>query len=475
MIRAEKLGIRPSPEEVDRWFVPPEDEYGGGGGSSGGGAPGVGGGTRGEGDEEFERVVVGRSVGGRELVLYRLVVSSSPGRSTGGSGGGGGGGGTLTEKKRTAVLFQSLVHGNEPLGLVALLRTAEELLRPRARNRHLRALKRLAASSPSSSSSDGAGAAELELLFFPVVNVDAYVLNLEYNAGCRRANLGRNDTTCSPRISSGEPCLGGVDLNRNFDLDFRPPSGLEDPCGLAGGANYQGPEPFSEPESRVVRDVVLKYRPQAVMSYHSRRSSGQALLIRPYSSGTRTLTASGTEKFDAWTRIMSSHRRNLYVTGNAQDTVGYTASGVAIDWMLAVGNVSFPFVHESGTPCRDRWCEDEWRGTIRDDARVYAEAGARMVDLALGAEEVNHWLSPLLALLVVVAGVVVVRMGEGGRGGRAPARCPKRFSLASACGAIRRSSKQRRRSSKGDKYDEGDIGDIQRSVEMRRLLSSSKP
>jgi len=70
----------------------------------------------------------------------------------------------------------------------------------------------------------------------------------------------------------------GVDLNRNFPRPDRvereawAPSRL--PLAVSGSsdprrATWRGPHPFSEPESRVVDDVLTRHRPWAVLSFHS--------------------------------------------------------------------------------------------------------------------------------------------------------------------------------------------------------------
>jgi len=53
----------------------------------------------------------------------------------------------------------------------------------------------------------------------------------------------------------------GVDLNRNFSYDW---SGVEPPSS----GYYAGPEPFSEPETRAVRRLVRRIRPDVSIWYH---------------------------------------------------------------------------------------------------------------------------------------------------------------------------------------------------------------
>ena len=66
----------------------------------------------------------------------------------------------------------------------------------------------------------------------------------------------------------------GVDLNRNFDYAwgegafFDPKTG----SGLRCLETYQGSKPFSEPESRTVRDFLYTIKDQLVVSDQSKKS-----------------------------------------------------------------------------------------------------------------------------------------------------------------------------------------------------------
>lgn len=65
----------------------------------------------------------------------------------------------------------------------------------------------------------------------------------------------------------------GVDLNRNFDTPnwspdtYGRPGGRYGPTGTRTGAG--GSSPFSEPETRAIRDFILSRKIDAVISYHS--------------------------------------------------------------------------------------------------------------------------------------------------------------------------------------------------------------
>jgi len=53
----------------------------------------------------------------------------------------------------------------------------------------------------------------------------------------------------------------GVDLNRNFPGTWRP-------IGRPWNVYYSGPRPFSEPEARVARDLILRIHPQYTIWFH---------------------------------------------------------------------------------------------------------------------------------------------------------------------------------------------------------------
>lgn len=56
----------------------------------------------------------------------------------------------------------------------------------------------------------------------------------------------------------------GVDLNRNFGSEWRP-------AGRPGDAEYPGPRPFSEPETRLAARIVRALRPAATIWFHQHR------------------------------------------------------------------------------------------------------------------------------------------------------------------------------------------------------------
>lgn len=78
----------------------------------------------------------------------------------------------------------------------------------------------------------------------------------------------------------------GVDLNRNFSVGWRG-------GGRAFDTFFGGPAPFSEPESRAVRDLTLRIRPRVTVWYHqqlrlvTKRTGGDPRLEALYARRSR--------------------------------------------------------------------------------------------------------------------------------------------------------------------------------------------
>ncbi|MFC5144680.1 M14 family metallopeptidase [Streptomyces aureoversilis] len=96
---------------------------------------------------------------------------------------------------------------------------------------------------------------ELDVVVFPLVNPDGRHYSQTVDAMWRR---NRN-----PAQSGGNPAAVGVDINRNYDhlFDYRTAFHPSAPVRVSDDpANpdqvYQGPEPFSEPETRNVRRLL---------------------------------------------------------------------------------------------------------------------------------------------------------------------------------------------------------------------------
>lgn len=98
----------------------------------------------------------------------------------------------------------------------------------------------------------------------PVVNVDglANIEQIFMTTGeviTRRKNMNHEfDYLCKGEES-------GVDLNRNYGQFWDVPGGNSpDPCNQA----YRGTEPFSEPETRAIRDFLTAHKDEVKFAYN---------------------------------------------------------------------------------------------------------------------------------------------------------------------------------------------------------------
>jgi protein MpaA len=77
----------------------------------------------------------------------------------------------------------------------------------------------------------------------------------------------RVDLWIVPNLNPDGRALGvrqngrGVDLNRNFSAGWRP-------NGVRWDPEYPGPRPFSEPESRIAKALILNIRPTVTIWFH---------------------------------------------------------------------------------------------------------------------------------------------------------------------------------------------------------------
>ncbi|RMB63852.1 T9SS C-terminal target domain-containing protein [Dokdonia sinensis] len=166
-----------------------------------------------------------------------------------------------------------------------------------------------------------------EIYFIPVVNPDGLLWNetiAPSGGGFQRKNL---------RVNSGDSGTininnndRGVDLNRNFDYFFG--SAGSGSSGVPSADSYRGPNAFSEPESRILRDFVLSRNFETGLMNHSFANG----IPHPY-GGNPTFTSGREDEMHKMHEDMTKYNR--YVSGA---TIFSAANGIADDWMLG-GNI----------------------------------------------------------------------------------------------------------------------------------------
>lgn len=167
-----------------------------------------------------------------------------------------------------------------------------------------------------------------ELYFIPCVNPDGYVYNETTDpqgGGFWRKN----------RRDNGDGSYG-VDLNRNYGYFWGNDDSGSSPNTQS--QTYRGPEAFSEPETRSMRDFVREHDFVIAQNYHTFGN----LLIYPW--------AYNNELADTSLYILGHlfSRENHFKTGTSIETVGYNVNGNSDDWMYAEGG-AHSFTPEVGT------------------------------------------------------------------------------------------------------------------------------
>lgn len=141
--------------------------------------------------------------------------------------------------------------------------------------------------------------------------------------------------TRSTAHNLGNMCPG-VDGNRNYDFFWNTVGVSSNPCSDV----YPGPRAFSEPETRVVRDIIHTYlsRMALFLTMHSYGS----MILYPWghdgtlSNNALALHTVGIAMADTiFSQQISYFPR--YVVGNSVLVIGYAASGAAEDYAHSVG------------------------------------------------------------------------------------------------------------------------------------------
>lgn len=158
--------------------------------------------------------------------------------------------------------------------------------------------------------------AQTEIWVAPMTNPDGH----QYSTTADR--LWRKN-----RRNNGDGSFG-VDLNRNYSKEWGGPGSSGDTFSEI----YRGPAPFSEPESRAVRDFLQAHPPAALISYHNFSQLvlypwGYTNAPAPDESLLNTLAVAIS------TRIQNVHGQ-FYTPEQSSDL--YLASGDTTDWLYAL-------------------------------------------------------------------------------------------------------------------------------------------
>ncbi|XP_013199901.1 carboxypeptidase B-like [Amyelois transitella] len=166
----------------------------------------------------------------------------------------------------------------------------------------------------------------IDWVIIPLANPDGYQFSIEEDRLWRKTRS---------RAHANSDACPGVDGNRNFDHYWGTNAASTNPCTIT----YEGPSAFSEPEIRVIRDVVLQQLSRASL-YISLHSYGNMFLYAWGNNG--TLPANGLILHLAGTIMATAidelalEKADPYIVGNAANVLYFT-TGTSRDWTRAVG------------------------------------------------------------------------------------------------------------------------------------------
>ncbi|VDD95629.1 unnamed protein product, partial [Enterobius vermicularis] len=188
------------------------------------------------------------------------------------------------------------------------------------------------------------------------------------NSICKKDNWGRTR------------CCKGVDLNRNFDFHFKESGTSDDPCSEI----YQGTGPFSEPETRAVRDAILSNRYRGRIDAFVTLHTYSQIWIHPYGHKKDTYPIDIQDLYDVGkkaTTALSKLYGTRYVLGSGADTL-YPASGGSEDWAKQSAGIKYVYLLEL------RPDEKNWDGFILEERQLIPTAAETWAGVRVVADEV---------------------------------------------------------------------------------------
>jgi len=160
------------------------------------------------------------------------------------------------------------------------------------------------------------------------------------------------------KVEEGDFCLrvnpNGVDLNRNYDMGWTEGTPRDMPN------TNPGPHPFSENETRIMKELMETDRPTTFLTVHS----GTKGMYMPWAySPDKLETKNGKSMMEVLEALDKDHCRCPY--GAAGKEVGYAAPGTSLDFARKIQGNEFSFAfeiaasHDLDDALRARYNEEE--------------------------------------------------------------------------------------------------------------------
>ena len=198
---------------------------------------------------------------------------------------------------------------------------------------------------------------KVDLYFLPLANPDGY----EFSR--RSDRLWRKNRAHSERGK-----CAGVDLNRNFGYKWGGKGSSNNQCS----ETYRGTRPFSEPESRAMRDFILARRGNIRM-YITFHSYGQMIL---YPWGYDRVDARDSAELHRMGLVGARAIGRNYKVGSAAK-VNYEAAGASDDWAKGSAGIKYSYTIELPDTGRYKFLLPASRigSTVREAARAVKAMG----------------------------------------------------------------------------------------------------
>lgn len=264
------------------------------------------------------RAPIGSYTTYEDNVLYWVKISDSPN----------------VDEDEPEVLYTALHHAREPMSLSQTIYYMYYLLENYESDEEIRFL-----------------VDNTEMYFIPCINPDGYQYNhqIRPNGG----GLWRRNKRDNNNNGTFSPQTDGVDLNRNYDLEWGKDDFGSSPDPTSD--TYRGPSPASEPETQAVQFFCERHDFKIAQNYHAFSN----LLIYPWGYIADFYTPDSA-LYVNYAQIMT--QENGYAAGTGNQTVGYLVNGSSDDWMYGeqtTKNKIFAFTPEVGNSDDGFWPDSD--------------------------------------------------------------------------------------------------------------------
>jgi len=169
-------------------------------------------------------------------------------------------------------------------------------------------------------------------------------------------------------VETGDFCLrvnpDGVDLNRNWDEKWQAEAEFDTID------TNPGPKPFSEPETRVFKELVTAYKPTNFLTVHS----GTKGLYMPWAYDMEHLAD---RNQPAMMQILKALDKDHCECpfGAAGREVGYSCPGTCLDWVYDQLKTPYAFAFEIYTgPEMDGMLKSRWQAKLAEEGGSFIQA-----------------------------------------------------------------------------------------------------